>query len=76
MYWGCSNIDTFFNKDGIIKFDNADDFIYISNKLTEEDYFSRKDIIESNYQLALKYVNYEQNIVNKITEIFKLNDLI
>jgi len=76
IYWGCSNIDTFFNKDGIIKFDNVDDFIYISNKLTEEDYFSRKDIIECNYQLALEYVNYEQNIVNKITEIFKLNDLI
>ena len=76
IYWGCSNIDTFFNKDGIIKFDNADDFIYISNKLTEKDYSSRKDIIECNYQLALEYVNYEQNIVNKITEIFKLNDLI
>ena len=34
------------------------------------------DIIEENYQKALQYVNYEQNITSKITEIFKLNNLI
>jgi len=76
IYWGCSDIEKFFNPDGIIKFENADHFIYISNKLTEQHYYSKKDAIESNYELALKYVNYEQNIVNKITEIFKLNNFI
>ena len=39
-------------------------------------YDSKKDIIEENYQNALKYIDYEQNIVNKITEVFKLNKLI
>jgi hypothetical protein len=76
IYWGCSNIGDFFNEEGIIKFGDSDEFIYINNNLNESYYHSRKDIIEENYQKALQYVNYEQNIVNKITEIFKLNNII
>jgi hypothetical protein len=76
IYWGCSDINNFFNTEGIITFGNVDDFIYITNNLDENYYHSRKNIIEENYQLALQYVNYEQNIANKITEIFKLNNLI
>jgi len=76
IYWGCPNIGDFFNNEGIIKFGDVDDFIYITNQLTEDYYNSKRDIIEENYQTALQYVNYEQNIVNKITEIFKLNNLI
>jgi hypothetical protein len=76
IYWGCSNIGDFFNEEGIIKFGDPDEFIYINNNLNESYYHSRKDIIEENYQKALQYVNYEQNIVNKITEIFKLNNII
>jgi len=76
IYNGCSNIGDFFNKEGIIEFGNVDDFIYISNQLTEEFYISKKHIIEENYQLALQYVDYEQNIINKIKEIFNLNQLI
>jgi hypothetical protein len=76
IYWGCSNINDFFNEKGIIKFDNPDDFVYIVNKLNKNYYNDRVDIIEENYQIALQYVNYEQNIVNKIIEIFKHNNLI
>lgn len=76
IYWGCTDIGKFFNKEGLIEFGNTDDFIYLSNMLTPEYYDSKKDIIEENYQNALKYIDYEQNIVNKITEVFKLNKLI
>ncbi len=76
IYWGCPNIGDFFNKEGIIKFEDPDDFIYISNQLTNDYYISKKDIIEENYMLALQYVDYEQNIINKVLEIFKLNNLI
>ena len=76
IYWGCSNIGDFFNKDGVIQFENVDDLIYISNSLTEDYYASKKDIIEENYIKALQYVDYEQNIINKIKEIFNLNKLI
>jgi len=76
IYWGCTNIDEFFDKDGLIEFGNIDNFLYISNTLTEEFYNSKKDAIEKNYQLALKYIDYEQTITNKITEIFNLNNII
>jgi hypothetical protein len=76
IYWGCSDIDKYFDKEGIIKFENADDLIYISNTLNEEYYTSRKDAIEKNYQLALDYLDYEKTIIDKIKEIFTLNNII
>ena len=37
---------------------------------------SMEKIIEENYQRALKYVDYEQNIVDYITKIFTENGLL
>jgi len=76
VYWGCSSITNFFKQDGIIIFNNIDDLIVKVNKLDESYYNDRLDIINKNYKLALQYVNYEQSIVDNITEIFKLNNLI
>jgi hypothetical protein len=76
IYWGCSNIGNFFDIDGIITFDNVDDLIYKVNNLDENFYESKKEIINKNWKLALEYVHYEQNIVNKIKEIFKHNNII
>jgi hypothetical protein len=76
IYWGCSNIGDYFDMYGIITFNNVDDLVYITNQLNENYYNNRKEIIERNWNLALQYVNYEQSIVNTITEIFKHNSLI
>jgi len=76
IYWGCSNIGDFFDVDGIITFDNIDDLIFKVNNLDENFYESKKEIISKNWELALKYVFYEENIVNKIKEIFKHNNII
>ena len=50
--------------------------IYISNNLTSDYYKSKKEIINKNWNLALDYVHYEQNIINTITNIFKHTKLI
>jgi len=76
VYWGCSNIGDYFDIDGIITFNNVDDLIYKTNQLNESYYEDRKEIINKNWKLASEYVNYEQNIVNTITNIFKHNKLI
>jgi len=76
IYWGCSNIEDFFNIEGIIRIENADDAIYSINNLTKEFYISKKDIIEENWRIAQQYVNYEQNIVDQIKSIFELNKLL
>ena len=76
FYWGCSNIDKFFDIEGIIKFENADDLITKANNLSKIYYSRHIEKIEKNYILALKYVNYEQNIIDAITDLFKLNGMI
>ena len=65
-----------FNPEGIIIFTSIDDAIRKMNGLDEEYYWSRQAIINENYQKALQYVDYEQNIYNKIKEIFKFNKII
>ena len=75
IYWGCSNIYDYFYEPGFFKFENVDDLIHLSNTLTSEIYESKKEGIESNYQTALNYINYEKSIITKIEEIFKLNNL-
>jgi hypothetical protein len=76
IYWGCSNIGDYFDIDGIITFNNVDDLIYKTNQLNENYYKNKKKIIEKNWKLALDYIDYEQNTINTITNIFKHNKLI
>lgn len=76
VYWGCSSITDFFKQDGIITFSNIDELIVKVNKLDESYYNDRLSIIEENYNLALQFVDYEQNITDTITQIFKYNKII
>ena len=76
IYWGCSNIGDFFNKDGIIQVQNVDDIITKSHLIIEDFYYLKKDIIEENYQKSLNYVDYEQNIVAIITSLFTENEIL
>ena len=76
LYWGCSNITDFFNKDGIIKFSNVDDLIYILNNLDENYYNDHIDAIEDNFKIATQLMDYEQKIATTIIEIFTNNNLL
>jgi hypothetical protein len=76
IYWGCSNITDFFDRKGIIQFDNVDDFIYIINNLDKNYYYNNLDAVEKNYQTAINYIDYEIRIAEKIKEIFKFNNII
>lgn len=76
VYWGCSNIGDFFNTDGIITFTSVDDLIHQVNLIGPDYYESKKEAIEENWNTALNFVDYEQNIANTITQIFELNKLI
>jgi hypothetical protein len=77
IYWGCSNIDTFFNINGIIKFENVDDIVYIANNHLNQNFFeSKKHVLEENYQLAIEWISYEKVLTAKIIEIFKFNKII
>jgi hypothetical protein len=75
IYWGCKNIDEFYNEKGIIKFTSADEAISIINNLTENDYNDRLKYIEENYNKAFEYKDYINTIKSKIVEIFTYNKI-
>jgi hypothetical protein len=76
IYWGCSNIEKYYDIEGIIKIESDDDAVEKINKLTPDFYFDRKEIIESNWKKAFEYRNYVDRIANILEEVFKENNLI
>lgn len=76
IYWGCPDINEYYDARGIITFTNVDEVINIINNLTEKDYLSRIQYIESNYNRAFEYKDYIKTIKNKIIEVLKYNKLL
>lgn len=76
LYWGCSNIERFYNKEGIIFFRSADELIKISNTLTPEYYQERINVINENFNKVNTYQKYETRVAEKIISVLKYNKLI
>ena len=74
VYWGCSDINDFFDSNGIIKFENVDDCVVKLNQLNPEYYVDRLEIIEKNYELAKNYLGFTQRIYNKMVELNIFNN--
>lgn len=66
IYYGCSNINDFFNPNGIITFTTVDELIDICNNLTFEDYSSRIDAIYDNNVRCQQYLNLGKTIHDKL----------
>jgi hypothetical protein len=45
------------------------------NSLTEEDYYSKKEYIEKNYQTAIYYSIYFDRVENILNEVINLNKI-
>lgn len=71
IYWGCTNIDKFFNPKGIIQVSGVDEIINECNRLTPEHYQEIKEsgVIEENYQRALEYNDYEKCLKKAVNDI-------
>lgn len=74
VYWGCKeNIGDYFNIDGIIQFNDINDFDVAISKCTEENYLKNTVAIEENFELAKQYCipedymwnHYFKNLINK-----------
>jgi hypothetical protein len=76
IYWGCSNIEKFYNKDGFLIFRSPDEFIKICNSLTPELYAKMLPAIEENFLQVEKYKMYEKRICQQILEILKYNNVV
>lgn len=67
LYWGCPNLDQFFNMDGVIRFDTLAELEAKLEYLTPDYYKHRLDAVEDNYNRALKYVHTWDRIEDAIT---------
>lgn len=66
IYYGCSEIKNYFNIDGFIIFNNMDEFKSKIQTISPDYYFDRIDIIEENYNKALKWIDYQDRLIKKI----------
>ena len=75
IYWGAPNIGDYFNKDGIITFENEEDLIDILNNLTEKDYKNKLEAVEENYILALNNGFFFERLERFLDSIIELNNI-
>ncbi len=71
IYWGCPNIDKYFDINGIIIINSIIDLEKVLTNLTEEDYFSRLDSINRNFEIAKENYAFLFQRLNHIIESVK-----
>jgi len=67
VYFGCPNLEKYFDLRGVIQFWNMEQLEKILANLTPDDYESRLPYIQKNYELSRPYC--EQNIYQRIENI-------
>jgi hypothetical protein len=67
IYWGCGNIDKYFNPKGFIQFNNTSDFKNsVLPSLNENTYKEMLPFIEENFTLSLEYVDFWSRLESTI----------
>src|ERR1035437_7458932 len=66
IFYGCSNINDFFNIEGMYLVKNVDDIINTCNILTLEIYEKKIEAIEDNYQRSMNYLSHTQILDKKL----------
>jgi hypothetical protein len=69
VYYGCTNIENFFNLHGIIVCRNSDDIINVCNGLSPEVAYLMQPAVEENYARSLKYLGYIRRIEEYIKKL-------
>ena len=72
IYWGCPNIDDFFNTDGMIICESAEDIIEVCKNLDYSKYESMMEHVNENFEEAKKYcVPLTERIETEIKRVMK-----
>lgn len=69
VYYGCRNIDAFFNTTGIFRVSGINEMIEVCNNLTPEIYERMKPAIEDNYQRAQAWNDPVQQFEDAVKKI-------
>lgn len=73
IYWGCPNIHEFFDKEGILIFNNTHQLEKIVKNLDSDFYRIKHDVIEKNYEEAMKYKSPFDRVVKAVNESWAIN---
>lgn len=69
IYWGAPNVSKFFDSMGILCFSNMKELTKILDDLDMEEYDKLEDVMEKNYQEALKYRKFITRVDEEIDKI-------
>ena len=69
IYFGCPNIQNWFDINGILSFDSIDSLIDIIENITEDTYASKKDSIEYNFQQSHKFTDFGVHLERKLKQL-------
>jgi len=70
IYWGCPNIEDYFNPEGIITFQTIDELINKINSLTPDYYHDRLNVVQENKKRAIEFANFDERIFNTIKDFY------
>lgn len=70
IYWGCPSIHKFFDQRGILAFESLDELDSILRDLSFQDWQSRTEAIQRNFELAKNYCCAEDNIFKMYPGVF------
>ena len=68
IFWGAPDIGKIFNLEGFYTFNTASELKSILDRIDKKDYLSKREIIEENYQIALKMRNSDELLAKALTE--------
>jgi len=69
IYWGCKNIDNFFDINGILRFNNFSELENILNEINVDKYNEMMEYIKINFNLGLNYIDIYEQIIKNNTQI-------
>ena len=76
IYWGCPNIENIFNIKGILVFNTIEELAQIINNITNTTYTEMKPYIEENFNIAKKYIDWDDNLIKIIHNRLNINYLL
>jgi hypothetical protein len=68
LYWGCPNIQEFFNPDGIVKFTTYEEIYNFLGNIGPDYYYSKMQAVEENYLKGIDYSNIWKRVDKIISE--------
>jgi hypothetical protein len=73
IFWGCENINNFFDTRGFLTVNSVEEIIKVCNSLEKQTYQNKIEYINYNYEKSLQYLYLTKRLQEKLQEILSKN---